>query len=90
MYNHKNDYELIMQNINKAVLNPNIVIEDSKNKDTLFMINKLNKNNLNVVVKLNTINNREHPNNSIMTAWIIRDRNLKKIVNKNKTLYNDE
>lgn len=39
---------------------------------------KLNKSNLNVIIKLNTVNSKEHPQNSIMTAWIIRDTNLKK------------
>ena len=65
-------------------------IVDAKNKDTLFFIDKLEKNNLNVIVKLNTTNNEEHPQNSIMTAWIIRDRNLKKLEEKNKTIYKKE
>lgn len=87
---HKNDYETIMKNIDRVVLNPKEVLEDSKNKDTLFFIDKLEKNNLNVIVKLNTTNNEEHPQNSIMTAWIIRNRNLKKLEEKNKTIYKKE
>lgn len=87
---HKSDYETIMKNIDRVVLNPNEVLEDAKNKDTLFFIDKLEKNNLNVIVKLNTTNNEEHPQNSIMTAWIIRDRNLKKLEEKNKTIYKKE
>lgn len=67
-----------MENLERVVLKPNEVLKDSKNKDTLFFIDKLDKTNLNVVVKLNTTNSKEHPNNSIMTAWIIRNRNLKK------------
>lgn len=58
-------------------------MQDNKNKDTLFFIGKIDKENLNVVLKLNTTNSKEHPNNSIMTAWIIRDRNLKKLEAKN-------
>ena len=54
------------------------------------MIDKLDKNNLNVIVKLNTTDNKEHPQNSIMTAWIIRDKNLKKLREKNKTIYKSE
>jgi len=87
---HANDYETIIENLNRVVINPSEVIEDSKNKDTLFFIDKLGKNNLNVIVRLNTTNNKEHPQNSIMTAWIIRERNLRKLREKNKTIYKNE
>lgn len=87
---HKKDYEKIINNIDRVVLNPKEVLEDSKNKDTIFLIDKLERSNLNVVVKLNTTNSIEHPKNSVMTAWIIRDRNLKKLREKHKTIYKDE
>ena len=87
---HTKDYERILQNIERVANNPKEVIEDCKNKDTLFFIGELEKSNLNVVIRLNTTNNKEHPNNSIMTAWIIRDRNLKKLREKNKTIYKNE
>lgn len=87
---HGNDFDIIMENIDNTVLNPNEILEDSKNSDTIMMINKLGKNNLNVIVKLNTIDSKDHPQNSIMTAWIIRDRNLRKLREKNKTIYKKE
>ena len=87
---HEKDYETIINNIDRVVLNPKEVLEDCKNKDTLFLIDRLEKNNLNVVVKLNTTNNKEHPQNSVMTAWIIRDKNLRKLRERNKTIYKDE
>lgn len=88
--NHSQDYEIIISNIDRVVLKPREILEDAKNKDTLFFIDKLERNNLNVVVKLNTSNNDEHPHNSVMTAWIIRDSNLKKLREKNKTIYKME
>lgn len=88
--NHQNDYNIIMKNIARIIENPDEVLEDNKNKDTLFFIGKLNKNNLNIVIKLNTTNSKEHPNNSIMTAWIIREKNLKKAREKNNTIYKME
>ncbi|MCI8345484.1 MAG: hypothetical protein HFJ42_05945 [Clostridia bacterium] len=87
---HRKDYQIIMNNIKRVVLNPREILEDIKNNDTLFFIDKLEKNNLNVVVKLNTTNNKRHPKNSIMTAWIIRDKNLKKLQQKNITIYKNE
>ena len=87
---HKKDYELIMKSIKGGVLNPNEVLKDNKNKDTLFFISKIDTKNLNVVIKLNTTNSEEHPNNSIMTAWLIRDSNLKKLREKNEIIYKSE
>ncbi len=88
--NHKKDYEIILNNIKEIVLNPQEVLDDIKNKDTLFFIGNLENNNLNVVVKLNTTNNKKHPKNSVMTAWIIRNSNLKKLREKNKSIYKKE
>ena len=87
---HKNDYEIILNNINNTVLNPQEVLEDYKNVDTLFFLSNLENNNLNVVVKLNTLNDNKHPQNSVMTAWIIRNSNLTKLREKNKTIYKQE
>lgn len=87
---HTKDFDIIINNIDRVAMDPSEVLEDTKNKDTLFLIDELDKNNLNVVVKLNTTNNREHPKNSIMTAWIVRNRNLQKLREKNKTIYKAE
>lgn len=87
---HRNDYEIIIKNIDRVILNPNEALVDSKNEDTLFFIDNLERNNLIVVVKLNTTNNKDHPQNSVMTAWIVRDRNLKKLRERNKTIYKNE
>lgn len=88
--NHTADYGTIIDNIENTVRQPNEVIEDLKNKDTLFFIGKLGKNNLNVIIKLNTVNSIKHPQNSIMTAWIIRNSNLEKLRKRNKIIYKRE
>lgn len=87
---HEKDFKLIIENIDRVVLNPSEILEDCKNKDTLFFIDKLGKNNLNVIVKLNTTNSEKHPQNSVMTAWIIRNKNLGKLREKNRTIYKKE
>lgn len=58
-----------------------------KNKDTIFLIGRLERDNLNVIVRLNTNNSKQHPQNSVMSAWIIRNSNLIKLRQKNKTIY---
>ena len=87
---HFVDYEVIINNIPIVVRNPTEVLEDRKHEDTIFLLRRLSTNHLNVIVKLNTCNNTEHPKNSVMTAWIIRDKNLKKLRKGNKTLYKRE
>lgn len=87
---HKNDYYKIMKRISTTVLNPSEILKSIQNKDTIFFIDRLEENNLNVVVKLNTTNSNKHPQNSVMTAWIIRDKNLSKLRKKNKILYKCE
>ena len=72
------------------ILDKHEVLEDCKNIDTLFFLSNLENNNLNVVVKLNTKNNKKNPKNSVMTAWIIRNSNLKKLREKNKSIYKKE
>ena len=87
---HIKDYIEIINNIDRVVLHPNEILEDIKNENTLFFIGKLNHNNLNVIVKLCTNDSKDHRQNSVMTAWIIRDINLKKLRKKNKILYKEE
>jgi len=88
--NHVNDYKKIIKNISRVILNPREILEDHKNNNTLLFVDKLEQNNLNVIIKLSTINNDKHPKNSVMTAWIIRDSNLKKLRKKNKIIYKRE
>ncbi len=38
---HPNDYKKIINNISRVVLNPNEILEDAKNKDTVFLIGTL-------------------------------------------------
>lgn len=88
--NHTYDYEVIINNIRNVVLNPDEIIEDIKNNNTVFFIGKLSKSSLNVVIKLNTTNDIKHSLNSVMTAWVIRDKNLRKLRKRNEVIYKNE
>lgn len=43
---HPKDYAIIVKNINRIILNPNEILEDTKNKDTIFLVDKLRKQQL--------------------------------------------
>ncbi len=89
---HPEDYSLFQQYGVEAITNPDMVISDGKNDNTVFMIKKLAETNLNVVVKVAV--DIEHPDykNSVITFYRLRNRNLEKLKKKagNKILYTKE
>lgn len=90
MEHHSNDYELFEKYGAQCVQNPDYIIKDGKNKDTIFMIKKLPETNLNVVSKLALDTDKNELKNSVMTFYHIRERNLKKLIAKNALLYRNE
>lgn len=90
MEHHPNDFELFDQNCEEIIKNPHLVLKDEKNTNTAFMIRHIEDTNVNVVVKIATQEDQQHPKNSVMTSYRIRDKNLKKLEKKNKVLYKSE
>lgn len=87
---HPKDYALFIQYGVDSVTNPDIVIKDEKHEGTIFMIKRLPDTNLNTIVKIILGKNETKKKNSIMTFYRIRERNLKKLMNKNDVLYKKE
>lgn len=54
------------------------------------MVKKLPDKNLNVVSRLALDTDKSGLKNSVMTFYRIRDRNLKKLIEKNVLLYRNE
>lgn len=87
---HPEDFLLFEKYGVQTVENPDTIIKDCKNKGTVFMVKKLPDTNLNVVARLVVDDVNENFKNSVMTFYRIRNRNLEKLANKNKTLYKKE
>lgn len=87
---HPEDYALFEKYGRSSVENPDIIIKDSGHINTVFMVKHLPDTNLNVIVRLILESDNENYKNSVMTFYRIRNRNLKKLENKNKTLYKNE
>lgn len=87
---HLIDFKLFEKYAAECVENPDYIIEDIKNSDTVFMIKKLPDTNLNVVSKLALDTKMSGLKNSVMTFYRIRERNLKKLIAKNDLLYKKE
>lgn len=87
---HLMDYELFEKYGEECVRNPDYVIKDCKNEATVFMVKKLPDTNLNVVSKLALDMDEKKLKNSVMTFYRIRERNLRKLIEKNTLLYKKE
>ena len=87
---HPEDFDLFDKYGTSAATKPNIIIKDEKNVNTVFMIKQTDSTNLNVVVKVVLENDKSNLKNSVMTFYRIREKNLKKLMKKNKVLYKSE
>lgn len=84
---HPQDYELFLEHGAFAVTNPNFIIKDGKCDGTIFMVKRLIDTNINVVVRVALSTDKKGLKNSVMTSYRLRDRNLKRMMEKNEVLY---
>lgn len=87
---HPEDYSLFEKYGRESVTSPDLIIKDVKHCGTVFMIKKLPETNLNVVVRVVLETDDSNLKNSIMTFYRIRNKNLKKLIEKNRLLYKKE
>ena len=87
---HSEDFELFEIYGSLVAEKPDIVLKDKKNENTVFLIKRLDNTNLNVVVRVILEKENSDLKNSVMTFYRIRDRNLWKLMEKNKILYKSE
>ena len=74
----------------ETVLSPDLLILDEKHVGTVFAVRRLTETNLNVVVRLALEIDKNDYKNSVMTFYRLRDKNLKKLLEKNRLLYSRE
>lgn len=84
---HMEDYGLFQEYGSICVMCPDIILRDLKNRGTIFMIKKLSDTNLNVIVRIALGTDKKGLKNSVMTFYRVRDKNLKKMIDKNTLLY---
>ncbi|WP_343843969.1 minor capsid protein [Faecalicatena contorta] len=87
---HPEDYDLFEKYGKDSVENPDFVIKDGKHDGTVFMVKKMQETNLNVVVRVVIETDKEGLKNSVMTFYRIRERNLRKLIDRNSLLYKKE
>lgn len=87
---HPQDYELFRRYGKAAVEQPDLLIQDLRHTGTVFAVKKLPDTNLNVILRLVLEEDAPQLKNSVMTFYRIRDKNLKKLIEKNRLLYSSE
>lgn len=87
---HPQDILLFSEYGKECVQYPDLILADSKNIGTVFMIKKVADTNLNVVIRLVLAKDDNSFKNSIMTFWRIRDKNVQKLLTKGELLYKKE
>lgn len=85
---HFDDYSKYIQYIPYIIENPDYILEDNNNIDTILILKKLNEENKNIqiVIKLNTTKDKSRYN-TVLTFWQIRDKNYIKTIQHNKIIY---
>ena len=87
---HPEDYELFHRYGKQAIENPDIIAKDEKHENTVFVIRHLPETNLNVVVRLALDTDEPNYKNSVITFYRLREKNLKKLLERNPVLYKKE
>ncbi len=86
------EYDLYSKYINDILKNPNYVLEDTKNEDTIIMLKQIQDKgkNIQLVIKLSTGKDKKRDKNSILTLWKVRNSTYMQLIRNKKILYKDE
>lgn len=83
---HPGDYEEYIEYLPYIIKNPDYILKDKKNEDTILVLKKINDKNIEIVIKLKTTQSN-NKYNSILTFWKIRDRNYISTIKNNELIY---
>ena len=86
---HPGDYEKYGMYIQEVIEEPDYILEDNKNIDTVLYLKNIKNNNKNIqiVVKLNTKQTERNRKNSILTLWKIKNSTYNQLVRNRKVIW---
>lgn len=84
---HPGDYEKYIIYLSNCIKNPDYILEDKDNKDTIIILKRIESKRIHIVIKLQTNNRDINKYNSIITYWQIRERSYKSTIKNNKIIY---
>ena len=83
---HGNDYDKYGRYISEVIKNPEYILIDVENENTVLYLKSIKELNLQVVVKIYTEDNLSK-SNTVITFWHMRKRSYNQIISKNKKIY---
>lgn len=82
---HPEVVEIIKNNFNEIIENPDYVLKDGKNENTILLIREFENKAYNTVIKISVKENTELKN-STLTFYKIRDREVRRLCNISKVI----
>ena len=89
---HPGDYERFQKYIKLIIEDPDYILEDSKNIDTVIYLKKIiyEEKNIQLVIKLNTNINNSYNKNSILTLWKVKESTYNQLIRNKTNIYKKE
>lgn len=86
---HPGDYEKYGIYATNVIKNPDYIIKDTKNLDTVLYMKTIEENrvNIQIVVRLNTNLKEIYKQNSILTLWKMRTKTYKQVIRNKEIIY---
>lgn len=86
---HPGDFEKYGKYATTVIENPDYVLEDSKNRDTILCMKTIEEQqkNVQIVVRLNTNELEKDKQNSIITFWKIKDSTYRQFIRNKNNLW---
>ena len=86
---HPGDYEKYGIYIPETIKEPDYILEDNKNVDTVLYMKNIrnNKKNIQIVIRLNTNKTEIDKKNSILTLWKIKNSTYNQLIRNRKVIW---
>ena len=86
---HPGDYETYNKYLSIIIKNPDYIINDNKNINTILLLKSIynNKGNIQIVLKLNTNIQEIDKKNSILTLWKVKTKTYKQIIRNKEIIW---
>ena len=83
---HANDYDLYGKYMLEIISNPDYILEDIENINTVLYLKNIQELNLQMVIKIETQTDINRAN-TVITFWHMRKRSYNQIIKKNKKIF---
>ena len=86
---HPGDYEKFSMYIQEIIEDPDYILDDNKNIDTVLYIKNIKSHNKNIqiVIRLNTNKTEINKKNSILTLWKVKHSTYNQLIRNRKVIW---